>query len=130
MRRFLWMMPMFCFACAGPRAQYSAFTLRFLYDLEQVRSENGSPLLDDSLKKKYLVRESGQGDVVHGFLTLTPDFDPKRLENPGVILQSRIGDICTAVIPVRSLRRLGRVKGISYIEINSPIQKRSGEVSQ
>jgi hypothetical protein len=128
MRRFLWMMLIFWFGCAGPRAQYSAFTLRFLNDLEQVPRHDGNPVLDEAIKRKYLVRETGEGDVVHGFLTLTPDFDPNRLADLGVAIQSRNGDICTAVIPVRALRKLGRIKGISSIEINSPLQKKD-EVS-
>ena len=113
----------FFFACAGPRAQYSAFTQRFLNDLEHVQRENGASVLDASLKAKYLVRDSDQGEVVHGFLYVTPEFDPQSLERLGVQIQSQSGEICTAVIPVRSLRKLSRVKGITYIEINSPLQK-------
>ncbi len=120
LRYFLLLMILF-FACAGPRAQFSAFTLRFLNDIEHVQRQNGAPVLDASLKAKYLVRNSDQGNVVHGFLYVTPDFDSQSLERLSVQIQSQSEEICTAVIPVRSLRKLGKVKGITYIEINSPL---------
>ena len=131
MLRYFLPLMILLFACAGPGAQFSAFTLRFLNDLEHVERQNGAPVLDASLKAKYLVRNSDQGDVVHGFLRLTPDFDPESLERLGVQIQSQSGEICTAVIPVRSLRKLGKVKGITYIEINSPLSplQKSNEAS-
>ncbi|HDQ46164.1 MAG TPA: hypothetical protein ENN17_11830 [bacterium] len=129
MRRFLFSVLAFCFACAGPRAQYSAFTLRFLNDIESLPSRDGAPLLDDSIRDKYLVRDYGEGDVVHAFLRLTSEPDPEKLDRLGVSLQSRTGDLATAVIPVRSLRNLGKVRGIAHIEISAPVHKRTGEAS-
>lgn len=115
---------LFLFACAGQSAQYSAYSLRLMHEIDQAPKAQGQPLLSEGLKKKFGIRDTQSGPVVHAFIRTGPEFDLKQVEKLGVTHQSKVGELHTVIIPVRYLKKLGRVKGIKQIEISTPVSLR------
>ena len=56
---------LFLFACAGQSAQYSAYSLRLMHEIDQAPKAQGQPLLSEGLKKKFGIRDTQSGPVVH-----------------------------------------------------------------
>jgi hypothetical protein len=114
--------------CSRHMAQYSAFTQRFLLELDKAQ-ENLSDdaqgiVLSQRIRERFLVKSGDSGYVVHGIIKVDPHFDSARLEHLDILVRSRTQEIWGVIIPVRSLKPLGRVKGVLRIEIDPPVKRR------
>lgn len=110
--------------CAVQKAQLSASTKRLINDLESLPKEEGQFKLDDSLKKKYGIRETDTGPVVHAFIKVSEDLKSESLEKLNVKQQSVVGDIQTVVVPLENIKKLAAVEGVRHIEVSTPVKFR------
>lgn len=75
--------------------------------------------------KRFLVKRDERGYVVHGMIKVDASLDPVDLERLNIRVVSQRKEIWSVIIPVQSLKALGRIKGVCRIEIDSPVEQRN-----
>ncbi len=108
--------------------RYSAVTKRFLTHIESnVKKAQlfKRPLtFSKSLMKEFLIKKINNDLVVRSLILVNSGLYEARLSDFGITINSKIGNIWTVKIPVRSLSQLGKIKGLDFIEIDTPVKTR------
>ena len=117
---------LFQLSCASQKALYSPFTQHFLKQLETELAKNktGELNLSDKIQKDFLVRQKDGQYVVHGKIIVELSVKESDLEPLNIIVNTKLDQLWTVAIPITSLKSLGKVKGVNFIEIDVPIYKK------
>ena len=114
--------------CSHHSAQYSPFTQRFLHEFEQSQEsksrESREIILSRRMIEQFLIRKSDQGYVVHGVIQVDGSLNPADLQPLNITIQNQREELWTVIIPVHSLRPLGRIRGVRRIEIDAPVTQK------
>ncbi len=110
------------------QAQFSAST-QFLENIVEKKIEaksfnNNELLFSESDTKNYVIRKMDNTHVTGALLQVNNEIDESALLSLGIKINSKIGNIWTAVIPVTALPQLRQVNGLLFVDIDKPVQKR------
>ena len=103
-------------------AQYSNNSKQLLKRLINAEKSGEQVVFSPIEREKFLIKKSGDMDVVHGTIRIMPPVDKKRLTDLGIQVNSTIGQVLTVVIPLNSLHALSKIKGVIYIQIDTPVK--------
>lgn len=87
----------------------------------RVFSASKGSALPTGQKSLLKVKAIAQKSYVDVFLRLKNSEELDSLLATGVIVNSRIGNIVTAMVPVDSMARLGRVSNVRRVEVGTPV---------
>jgi len=112
----------------GSAQDYSAATKRLLIKTEKLLEESerlNKPLeIPQRLSRQFHIRYLNGEPCVGGGIRVNPDLNEPDLYSLGIRIRRKIGDIWSAIIPLRSLGRLKDLTGLKQIEVDTPIRKR------
>ena len=91
------------------KAQYTLQAKKAIQDIGKLNTE--------SLAKKYSLKTSEGSTKISAMLTGSEDLDVEALKELGVDLQSKTGDIQSALVPLDQLGNLSGIKGLKQIDI-------------
>lgn len=113
-------------SCASPKAQYSPFAQRLIQQMESEQESNqtGDKALSKETQEEFLVKKVNDIYVVKGSIVVDLGFKDSELEPFNVVVHSKLDQLWTVEIPITSLKDLGTVKGVHFIEIDVPVHKR------
>ncbi len=75
-----------------------------------------------AIPASYVYRKDSKGNTcVAGMIKVTPGIDMEAIENTGVQIGTKAGQIWTVSIPVGQIETFTKIKGIAYIELDLPI---------
>ena len=122
----LMLMCIILFSCASRKALYSPFTQNFLKQLETelAKNQTGELSLSDKFQKDFLVRQKDRQYIVHGKIVVELSVKESDLEPLNIKVNTKLDQLWTVVIPITSLKSLGEIKGVNFIEIDVPIYKK------
>lgn len=75
------------------------------------------------LKERYNLNEDNSILFVDAFIKVSPDFEKNKVEELGVVLNTKAGEYYTARIPIYKLEELFLVNGIIIIEIGEKVEQ-------
>ncbi len=111
--------------CASQKALYSPFTMGLMKQLEiEDENQTKNPTPSDKIQKDFLLKKEKGVYVVHGKIVVEPTFKESDLAPLKINVNTKLDQLWTVVIPLTSLKSLGSIKGVNYIEINVPIKKK------
>ncbi len=105
----------------------SPFTKIFLKRTKAGLSKPGATydnVFTKKMKEDYLVKYSKTGYSVHGILTVGPDMNEADLNRYGITVNTKISNFWTVQLPVKSFNSLKNIKGLKYVQIDSPVRTR------
>lgn len=108
-------------------AGHSASTKQFIKDLQQElestpRGETFRP--SENMIKKYRLKKEDDTYYVGTMIRTDEGFDTQVLENNGVRISTKAGNIITARVPVTLVIQLLHQYGINYLQIDEPVRLR------
>ena len=106
--------------------RYSAVTKRFLTHVEsnikKAQLYKRPLTFSKSVMKEFLVKKINNDLIVRSLMLVNSGLNEANLSDLGITINSKIGNIWTAEIPVRSLSQLGKIRGLDFIEIDTPVK--------
>ncbi|MDP4266517.1 MAG: S8/S53 family peptidase [Bacteroidota bacterium] len=117
-----------CSATIAQDAQLSAYSQKVVKNLHPyIKNPNKSKNLNIPVKvqKEYLIQLHKNVYKLGGTIMVDQNtIDQNELKKLGIEINSKIGNIWTAKIPVQSLELLTKVKGVKYIDLDSGVKKK------
>ena len=110
---------------AAQEVQFSASTQLFILRLKSYKTlKAGSVKEISELKKEFGVGVSGDKVVVEAMLKVDEGIDMKKLKKLGVEINTSVGGVLSARIPVYKLEKLKKVKGLVLVEVDLTVKPR------
>ncbi len=81
-------------------------------------------VLSASEIQRFLVKRENNAYVVHGIVTVDQRLKLADIEQLDIQIKQRQGNHLSVIIPVKSLKPLGQVRGVQFIEIDTPVIQR------
>lgn len=101
----------------------SAPTKRFIAELNQELESSKVAIINfepsDKLKHQYQLKQYQGQYYIHGFMKTDPTFDPKKLEEQGIVIAAGKGVHKTVQVPMRALNFFLSQPQITYFEIGT-----------
>lgn len=99
----------------------SHYTKSFLSKMNQA---DASSAQKKALYQKALVTKSGSKEYVSAFIYLADNAETQVLEQEGVKVSSRRGNIVTAQVPVNILETVAALPEVKYLQMGTPVQRK------
>jgi len=93
----------------------SPYTALLMADLKQNKSAQ-------QLIEKYSLVERKDGVFVSSFIVVANKFEELKFRDLNIQINSTVGNINTAMIPLENLERLFSIEGVEYVEIGQKVE--------
>ncbi len=106
------------------QAKLSAYSKIFLNRFKQLEEKSLKKFsylqMDNRLKRNFLIGEKNNQYYINAFIIVDENFNEFQLNELDIETETRVNNILTAQIPINSMNKLVKLKGIKFIEIATP----------